>query len=45
VRKRFSLFLSMLLALLCVTGPVVAQKTKIVWTTCCGQADRMELFN
>jgi multiple sugar transport system substrate-binding protein len=45
VRRWLSLFLSALLVLVCVTGPVGAQKTKIMWTTCCGQTDRMELFN
>lgn len=44
VRKPFCLFLSVLLAL-AVAGSIGAQRTKIMWTTCCGQTDRMELFN
>ena len=45
MRKRLALFLAVLLMWVCVIGPVGAQKTKIMWTTCCGQPDRMELFN
>lgn len=45
MRRLLCLFLSALLALTCVASSVGAQKTKIMWTTCCGQSDRMELFN
>lgn len=44
MRKLLCFFLSTLLVLLCAAGPVGAQKTKLIWTTCCGQPDRMELF-
>jgi multiple sugar transport system substrate-binding protein len=45
MRKMLLSLLSPLLILACVAGPVGAQKTKLVWTSCCGQPDRMELFS
>lgn len=44
MRKLIAMILTTVLILTCCAGLVFAEKTKIVWATCCGQADRTLLF-